>query len=176
MKKINTLLLYLRLIFTGSSSRYLIYKKYLGVNFSGKARLYNFVHFGSEPYLISIGDNAIIAMGVTFITHDGSAGLFRKEYPGLNCYKEINVGNNVFIGINSIILPGVTIGNNVIIGAGSIVNKDIPDNVVVAGVPAKIIKSIDEYKENLLKDACIIDSIDREERKKIILTHIKNKK
>lgn len=58
---------------------------------------------------------------------------------------EIHIGNNVFIGARSTILYGVNIGNNVIIGAGSIVTKDIPDNSIVAGAPAKFIKSFDDY-------------------------------
>ena len=57
----------------------------------------------------------------------------------------ITVGSNVFIGVNSIILPGVTIGDNVVIGAGSVVTRDIPSGVVAAGCPARPLRSIDEY-------------------------------
>lgn len=60
---------------------------------------------------------------------------------------KVKIGNNVFIGMQSTILKGVTIGNNVIIGANSLVNKDVPDNCVVAGNPAKVIMSLDEYYE-----------------------------
>ena len=59
----------------------------------------------------------------------------------------IKVGNNVFIGSNTVILPNIKIGNNVIIGAGSIVTKDIPDGSVVAGNPAKLITTFDKYIE-----------------------------
>ena len=59
----------------------------------------------------------------------------------------ITIGTNVFIGLNSIIMPNVVIGNNVVIGCGSIVTKSIPDNMVVAGVPAKSIATIEEYFE-----------------------------
>jgi len=55
---------------------------------------------------------------------------------------KIIIGDNVWIGANAVILPGVTIGNNVVVGAGAVVNKDVPDSVVVAGVPAKIIKKL----------------------------------
>ena len=61
--------------------------------------------------------------------------------------KNVKIGNNCFIGAKAIILPGVSIGDNVIVGAGSVVTKNIPSNVVVAGNPAKIIMSIDEFTQ-----------------------------
>ena len=61
----------------------------------------------------------------------------------------ITVGSNVYFGAHSIVLPSVTIGDNVIIGAGSIVSKDIPSNSVAVGVPARVIKSIDEYYQGM---------------------------
>ncbi len=67
----------------------------------------------------------------------------------------ITIGNKVWIGANVTVLPGVTIGNNTIIGAGSVVNKDIPDNVIAAGNPCKVIRSItkdDQYKYPIWKD------------------------
>ena len=67
--------------------------------------------------------------------------------------KPIVVGDNVYIGNNVILLPGVTIGNNVIIGAGAVVSKDIPDNSVAVGVPARVIKSTDEYFEKIKKES-----------------------
>ena len=67
--------------------------------------------------------------------------------------KPIIIGNNVYIGNNVILLPGVTIGNNVIIGAGSVVSKNVQDNSVIAGVPAKVIKSTNEYFEKIKKES-----------------------
>ena len=61
--------------------------------------------------------------------------------------KPITIGNDVWIGGNCTILPGVTIGNNVIIAAGAVVTKDIPDNCVAAGVPAKVIKQLENDSE-----------------------------
>ena len=58
--------------------------------------------------------------------------------------KPVRIGNNVWIGGNSVIAPGVTIGDNVVVGAGSVVTKDVPDNVVVVGNPARILKKINE--------------------------------
>ena len=104
------------------------------------------VHYSSEPYLITIGDDVRISDNVNFVTHDGGMHVIRqyKNIPA-DLFGRINIGNNVFIGMGTIILPNVNIGNNVIIGAGSIVTKNIPDNSVACGVPAKVIKSIDEY-------------------------------
>jgi len=110
----------------------------IGLNRSGKI-------FGSEPYLIEIGDHVTITEGVRFITHDGGVWVFRENNKGCNIFGRIIVGNNVFFGIRAIIMPGVCIGNNVVVGAGSVVTKSVPDNTVVAGVPAKMIKTYDEY-------------------------------
>ena len=63
------------------------------------------------------------------------------------------MGDNVYIGVHTVILPGVKIGNNVIIGAGSVVTKDIPDNSVAAGTPARVIKSSQEYLEKAKQES-----------------------
>lgn len=103
--------------------------------------------FGSEPYLISLGDHVEITNGTRIITHDGGMWVHRKyhEYKNVDYFRPVKIGNNVFIGVNSIILPGVTIGDNVVIGAGSVVTRDIPSNTVAAGIPARSIKSLEEY-------------------------------
>ncbi len=105
---------------------------------------------GSEPYLIKIGNHCTIAPGVCFITHDGGTWVFTQEIPSLQRFGKIEIKDNCFIGLNSIILPNVTIGPNSIVGAGSVVTKDVPPNTVVAGNPARVIKTIDEYKEKVL--------------------------
>ncbi len=107
------------------------------------------VNFGVEPYLITLGDRVRISSNVHFITHDGGTWAFRRE-PGnedIVRFGKIKVGNDSFIGAHSIIMPGVTIGKNCVVGAGSVVTKDIPDRTVVAGVPARVICSTDEYAE-----------------------------
>lgn len=164
--------MYIKLLFSNEWKKAGIYSKYLGVKMGKKVRILHYPRFGSEPFLIEIGDNVTITRGVSFVNHDGGVALFRKEYPGLNVFGKITIGNNVFIGINSIILPGVTVGDNVVIGAGSVVNKDVPSNVVVAGVPARIIKTIEEYKEKSLKLSVIIKEDDTEKREKQITDHL----
>lgn len=163
--------MYLQLVFANPYQKPNIYNKYLGITFGNNVRILNFPRFGSEPYLIEIGSNVTITRGVCFVNHDGGVAVFRNEYPSLNSFGKIIIGNNVFIGINSIILPGVKIGNNVVIGAGSIVNKDIPDNVVVAGIPAKVIKSLLEYKSSILPKSVQIE--DSKDRKAQILDFLK---
>lgn len=106
------------------------------------------VNFGSEPYLIHLKENCRISFDVAFITHDGGTWAFRNtwpEYKPMVKYGKIVVGESSFIGRRSIIMPGVTIGKNCVIGAGSIVTKDVPDETVVCGTPAKAICSTLDY-------------------------------
>ena len=115
-------------------------------------------NFGTEPYMISLGNNVHVASGVTFINHDITALMFRymDNDPLIQERKgKIVIGDNVFIGSNSIVLYDVTIGNNVIIGAGSIVTKDIPDGCVAAGIPCRIIGKFEDYKKKVCSpDRC----------------------
>lgn len=95
----------------------------------------------SHCWLITIGDNVTLAPRVHILAHDASTKtVLNHTKIGL-----VEIGNNVFIGAGSIILPNVKIGHNVIIGAGSVITKDIADNSLVAGNPAKVIGSTPEY-------------------------------
>ena len=104
-------------------------------------------HFGSEPYLIELGNHVSVGANVQLITHDGGVWVLRHilNDPSLDIFGRISVGNNVFIGNNSIILPNVNIADNVIIAAGSVVTKSVSSNTIVAGVPAREIGSLDDY-------------------------------
>ena len=116
-----------------------------GVNIGSDCRIFD-CDFGSEPYLISIGNHCEITAGVTFITHDGATWVFRgkENYNGTK-FGAIKIHDNCFIGMNSTILPCVEIGPNSIIGAGSVVTKKVLPNSVYAGNPARLICSIDDY-------------------------------
>lgn len=119
--------------------------------FVGKNNRLYITDLGTEPYLIKIGNHCTITAGVALLTHDGGAWVFRNEIPELNVFGKIEIKDNCFIGIDSIIMPNVTIGPNSVVGAGSIVTKDVPPNVVVAGVPAREICSLEEYKQKCIK-------------------------
>ena len=102
----------------------------------------------TRPWLIDIGDDVQITRGVVILTHGYDWSVLKGKYGEvLGSAGKVKIGNNVFVGMNTVILKGVTIGNNVIIGAGSLVNKDIPDNCVAAGNPARVIMSLEDYHE-----------------------------
>ena len=111
-----------------------------------------FPTFGSEPYLVSIGKHVTISTNVSFITHDGGTWVFRDQprYQRVIKYGRIVIHDNCFIGARAIIMPGVSIGPNAVVAAGSIVTKSVPPNSVVAGVPAKLLSTVEEYAENAL--------------------------
>lgn len=109
--------------------------------------------------------------GVKFVTHDGAVWVFRDEYPDMDVFGPIVVEDNVFIGFNSIILPGVRIGHDSVIGAGSVVTRSIPPRSVAAGVPAKVIKSIDEYQDEVNMTAMHIRSLPPAEKRRLLTLH-----
>ena len=145
-------------------------KKYAikaGINYKSFF-VYGYVDWGTEPWIITLGENVHITDGVKFITHDGGTLLFRNRVPDLDVTRPITIGDNVYIGNGCILLPGVTIGNNVIIGAGSVVTKDVPDGVVVAGVPAKTIETMDEYFEKIQQKSNGFGNLVGEEKDKAL--------
>ena len=113
-----------------------------------------------RPWMLRIGDYCKITAGCTILTHDYSRSVLRRVYGEIIGEAGLTeIGDNVFIGINSTILMGSKIGDNVIIGAGSVVSGIVPDNVVIAGNPAKIIRTLDEHYRircsKTLKDATL---------------------
>jgi acetyltransferase-like isoleucine patch superfamily enzyme len=124
-----------------------------------------------ESYLIDIGDNVVITENVFLITHEGSICVFHNENPKLDLFGTIKIGNNCFIGMNSLILPNTTIGNNCIVGAGSVVRGKIPDNSVVSGNPAKVIRTMDEYRQKVFSNPTLFEykTLSEEDKKRILL-------
>ena len=94
---------------------------------------------------VKFGDNIFIGPNCGFYTAEHPID-FETRNKGLEYAKPITIGNNVWIGGGVHILSGVTIGNNVVIGAGAVVTKDVPDNCIVGGIPAKVIKYLDAEK------------------------------
>lgn len=100
----------------------------------------------TRPWMIELGDNVSITKGVTILTHGYDWSVFKGMHGDvLGSAGRVKIGSNVFVGMNSTILKGVTIGDNVIIGANSLINKDVPDNSVVVGNPQRIVMDIDSY-------------------------------
>lgn len=104
-------------------------------------RLHGVILDPSHCWLIEIGDHVTMAPRVHILCHDAST----KRYLNYTKIGRVTIGNNVFIGAESVVLPGVTIGSNVIIGANSTVTHHIPDNSVAAGSPARVICTLEEY-------------------------------
>ena len=132
------------------------------------------ISFSSEPYLITLGNHVRVSFDVAFITHDGGTHILRKKYPNASIYGKIIVGNNVFIGARSIIMPGVTIGNNCIIAAGSVVTKDIKDGHIVGGVPAKLISLTNDYEKKHIDQLMYIADFPYQKKKEILMERFKN--
>lgn len=135
--------------------------------------------FGTEPYLIKIGDHVRINKGVEFVTHDGGVWVLRKaslkeHKEKLDIFGNITVGSNVHIGTNATIMPNVKIGNNCIIGCGAVVTKDVPDNSIVGGVPARIIEDIQEYEEKHKNDFMLTKGLPEKETKELLLKKYKD--
>mgnify|MGYP000849565594 CR=1 FL=1 len=143
------------------------YAKSLGVKVGEGCCIYK-VHWGSEPYLIEIGDHVQITNDVRFFTH-GSSWVLREKYPDFDFFGKIKIGNNVYIGNCAIIMPGVTIGNNVIVGAGSIVTKSVPENKVIAGNPARILSDIEDFEKKIIPYNLKTKGLKFETKKKILL-------
>lgn len=123
------------------------YARRIGVRMDGQVSIYGSSRtmFGSEPFLIGLGDNVHICDGVRFITHDGGVLALRHRFPRLDLAKPITVGSNVVIGCAAIIMPGVVIGDDCVIGAGSVVTRSIPAGSIAGGNPARVIKSTRDY-------------------------------
>ena len=118
------------------------YARKKGVKVGENCRIY-IKSWGSEPFLVSIGDHVTVTSGVKFITHDGSTCLVKDEQgKRYQRFAPIQVGSHVFIGVNTIVMPGVSIGSNVVIGACSLVSKPLSESGVYVGIPAKKIKSV----------------------------------
>lgn len=150
------------------------YARYIGVNLG----IDNFVpdknSWSSEPYLITVGNHCAITNGVRIFTH-GGARVARMKYPDFDVFGKVIIGDWVYIGTNSLIMPGVTIGDGSLIAAGSVVTKSVPSGVVVGGNSAKILATIDEYIERNRSFNLHSKKLNPIEKKKLLLS-ISNEK
>lgn len=134
-----------------NSDSYINYLKKLGVTIGERTTIFDpksKIIDETRPWMIKIGKDVQITAGVTILTHGYDWSVLKGVYGEvLGSAGQVEIGNNVFIGMHTTILKGVHIGNNVIIGANALVNKDIPDNCVVAGNPCRIVMSLEKYYE-----------------------------
>jgi len=134
-----------------------VFARYKGVDVGSSCRIY-IRSWGSEPFLIRIGNKVTITSGVRFLTHDGATWLIHDDRGSrFQKYGRISIGDNVFVGVNSLLMPGITVGARSVVAAGSVVTKDVPTGSVVAGNPAKVIMSFDDYSAKV-KSLCVCDS------------------
>lgn len=170
IKKIKTFFNKIHVKFMSNSS-YIRYLRAKGVHIGTGCNIHKGVVFGTEPWLIKIGNNVRITKGVQFITYDGGLwtlrkmGLIDKEAVK---YGTIMIGDNCNISWNVIIMPDVMIGNNCIIAAGAVVTKNIPDGTIWGGIPAKQIETVEEYHKKVSKIAVPTYSMTEADKKEYL--------
>lgn len=138
-----------------SSERYVAYLREKGIKIGEGSYFFDPEHTKIDtqrPHLLRIGDYVKITSGVIILCHDYSRSVCIDSF-GVNIGEagETVIGSNVFIGMNAVILMGSKVGDNSIIGAGAVVSGNIPPNSVVAGNPAKVICSLEDYRNKRCK-------------------------
>lgn len=122
------------------SIRHLIYTKFYKMDIKKGALIaYGAFLDKSNPTGIHIDEETYIASGVRILAHDFSTARIQQQTGQFK--KSVHIGKKCFIGVNAIIMPGIKIGDSVVVGSGAVVTKDVPSNCIVAGNPAKIIKT-----------------------------------
>lgn len=117
----------------------------LGIEIGSGCHIYSNLPEGRDCFLLRLGNNVTVSNNVTFLQHDASIGTI-TDYEFTDILGRTCIGDNCFIGLGSIVLPGVTLANRTIVGAGSVVTKSVnEEGMVIGGVPAKVICSVDEY-------------------------------
>ncbi len=142
------------------------YARYIGVKI-GENCFISTRNFGSEPYLIKIGNNVQLTSGVSLFTHGGSHAA-RRSIPSFDIFGKIVIEDWVYVGSNSLIMPGVTIGEGSIVAAGSVVTKSVPPHTVVGGNPARYLCSVDDYIEKNIKYNLNTKGMSSEEKKEFL--------
>ena len=151
LSKIKDAILWLKYGYKHNSESYYKYLKKYGIKLGNNVKFYSpwTIQIDIQrPWMIEIGNDVHITSGVRILQHGYDWCVIQKKYGEvLGSSGKVKIGNNVFIGVNSSILKGITIGDNIIIGANSLVNKDCIKEGVYAGNPVKYIMSLEEYYE-----------------------------
>ena len=151
------------------------YWRSLGATIGEGCDIYSSASLGSEPYLITVGDRVRISSNVQLVTHDGGVWVLRnlrEDLRDVDKFGRITIGSNVHVGVGAVIMPGVTVGNNCIIGVDAVVTRDIPDNSIAVGVPARVIKTVEEYAEQHKDEFFNTKHMSPEEKKAYLLNNI----
>lgn len=157
-----------------NNEQYIEYLRRKGTVIGTGCNIHKKAVFGTEPWLIRIGNNVRITKGVQFITHDGGLwtlrrmGLIDKEAVK---YGAVRIGDNCNISWNVTIMPGVVIGKNCVIAAGAVVTKNVPPGTVWGGVPAKQIETIEEYHKKAAQTLVPTYSMGEEAKKTYLKEH-----
>lgn len=126
--------------------------------------------FSKEPYMISIDSHTTVSGNVTFVTHDNSISKYLPQFTDI--FGKITIGKNCFIGMGVMILAGVTLGDSTIVAAGSVVTKSFPEGgVVVGGVPAKVICTVNDLIEKNQDYGFNIRGLSEMEKRKLLEEH-----
>ena len=120
------------------------YARFIGVNLGVNNDIQDNDLWSSEPWLITVGNDCQFVLGARIFTHGGGRVL-RAIEKDFDSFGKVIIGNRVYLGANSLVMPGCIIGDCVLVAAGSVVTKSVPSNVVVGGNPARIICTIEEF-------------------------------
>ncbi len=170
-KIIYKFLVYILSFLDGRFSRfymqlYLVLLKNVGVKINGKPRYISSDVYFDDFTKIYLNDRVVISKNVVFLSHDYSLttamiSLSKKPETDIAFVKDIIIGNNVFIGLGAIIMPGTIVNDNVVVGAGTVLRGEIPSNSVVIGNPSKVIGKLsdkaEKWRRNMSESELIID-------------------
>lgn len=150
------------------------YARHLGVKVGDNTLIADKRHWSSEAYLVSIGNNCDITVGVKIHTHGGGR-ILRSSIPDYDSFGKVRIGNNCYIGAFSQIMPGITIEDNVLVAAGSVVTKSVPSGYVVGGNPARIICTTASFIERNSKYNLHSKGMSQKEKRQFLLSLPDNK-
>lgn len=154
------------------------YARRMGVKIGNNSQIAKSLDFGSEPYLIKIGENFYSSENVSFVTHDGSLNVLRNLSPNFrnsDIFGVILVGNNVFLGRGVTVLLGSKIEDNVIVGANSLVKGLLSKNSVYAGSPARFICTLEEYAEKIKNDIHLTKNLPADKKRSYLTNWLRSR-